>query len=58
MSDASVYRDGGVVSPLRLGPKESNSRRSVAVCSVADSGVRQNRFLILELRAGSSLPST
>ena len=36
--------------PLRLRPKEGDRCRSVAVYAVADSGLRKNRFLILELR--------
>ena len=50
MSDASVYRDGGVVS-CRFGsvPSRVIAVDPSRVDAIADSGLRQNRFLIFEL---------
>ncbi len=53
MSDASVKRAGGVVS-WRFGirAEQRDRRAAVGMNAIADLGLRQDRFLLFELRGG------
>jgi hypothetical protein len=50
MRDASVYRAGGVVSCFLGSVSSKHDCRVVAIDLIADAALRQDGFLLLELR--------